>query len=65
MNKTKQKAGRKGGRATYEKYGKDYMSEIGKRGARTTWERYGIVPVDTSGYALVERATGKIRAIWG
>jgi hypothetical protein len=64
MNATKQKAGKLGGLATVAKHGKDHMSAIGRRGAATTWKRYAIQPVDSSGYALVERATGKIRAIW-
>ena len=60
----KQKAGRLGGLRTVEKRGKAHMSAIGKKGAATTWKLYAIQPVDSSGYALVERATGKIRAIW-
>lgn len=64
MNTTKQKAGRLGGLRTVEKHGKEHMRTIGRRGAATTWKRYAIMPVDSSGYALVERATGKIRAIW-
>jgi general stress protein YciG len=64
MNKAKQNAGRLGGLATVAKHGKEHMRTIGRRGAATTWRRYSIMPVDTSGYALVEKATGKIRAIW-
>jgi hypothetical protein len=65
---TKQKrkaAGRKGGLRTVEKHGREYMSEIGKRGAATLWRRYHLRPVDVSGWALVDRETGKVKAVWG
>lgn len=64
MNTTKQKAGRKGGLRTVERHGKEHMQAIGRRGAAATWKKYALMPVDSSGYAMVERATGKIRAIW-
>ncbi len=64
MNATKQKAGKLGGLRTVEKHGKEHMQEIGRRGAAATWRKYALMPVDSSGYAMVERSTGKIRAIW-
>ncbi len=65
MNATKQKAGKAGGLATVRKHGKEHMQAIGKRGAATTWKRYALLPVDTSGYAMVDRKTGEVKAIWG
>lgn len=63
MNKAQ--AGSLGGKATVNRYGREYMRSIGKRGAQTTWTRYGWLPVGTSGYALVHRETNKIVAIVG
>ena len=31
--------GRRGGKATFKKYGKGHMSEIGKRGAEKRWAK--------------------------
>lgn len=56
----KQEAGKLGGLSTYRKYGREHMSEIGKRGAYIFHKRYSIQPVMQSGYAIVERETGKI-----
>ena len=61
---TKSEAGRLGGLATARKHGKEYMAAIGRRGAQTTQERYMTVPVGTSQYALVNRQTNKIVAIF-
>ena len=56
---TKANAGRKGGLATFNKHGAQYMSAIGKRVARVFWQRYRLVPCDLADFAIVERATGK------
>ena len=61
---TKAEAGRLGGKATANKYGKAHMSEIGKRGAEVTWTRYSMQPVGTSQYAMIERETNRIVAIF-
>lgn len=61
---SKQAAGKLGGLATVAKHGREYMRAIGRRGAAELWRRYSLVPADTSGWALIERATGKVRAIW-
>lgn len=65
MNATKQNAGRLGGLATVEKYGKPYMAEIGRKGACVTWQRYTILPVGIGAYALVDRESGKVKSISG
>lgn len=51
-----------GGRACVEKYGLAYMAEIGRRGAAVTWQRYRLQPVGLSGWAMVDRVNGCIRA---
>ena len=61
---TKAQAGRLGGKATAEKYGKEHMAEIGKRGAEVTWTRYSMQPVGTNKFAMVERETNRIVAIF-
>ena len=57
---TKQTAGRLGGKATFEKYGREHMQDIGAQGAMTTWTRYIKVPYKQTQYALIDRETGKI-----
>ncbi len=61
---SKRQAGSIGGRVTVQRYGRGYMSQIGKRGNVSLRERYRLTVVEQSGYALVEKATGKIVAIW-
>ncbi len=61
----KQQAGSKGGRATFDKHGRAHMATIGKAGARTTWTRYYLAPIGQTEYAMVERATNKIKTIRG
>lgn len=56
MNKAD--AGRCGGKATVEKYGKEYMRELAKRGAKAFHEKYRLQKLSTSDFAIVERATG-------
>jgi hypothetical protein len=55
----KQQAGSKGGKTTFQKYGRNHMQDIGARGAMTTWTRYVKVPYGQTQYALVDRLTGK------
>jgi hypothetical protein len=59
----KQKAGRLGGLATVARYGRGHMAAIGKRGAATLWQRYNLLPYQLSKFALVDRETGKVKAI--
>ena len=61
----KQQAGSKGGRATVERHGREHMQQIGRRGAEVTWTRYSLSPYGLTQYAMVERATGKIKTIRG
>ena len=56
-------AGRLGGLATKNKYGRDHFRKIGARGALITWLTYGLKPVGTGGYAMVNRETGKIKVV--
>jgi len=58
---SKKQAGRKGGRATFARYGREHMQAIGKRGARTTWTRYRLSPIGTNNFALVDRQTNQIK----
>ncbi len=60
---TRQEAGRLGGRATYLKHGAAHMSSIGRRGALTTWGRYALAPLGLSGFAMVYRGTGEVKAL--
>jgi hypothetical protein len=64
MKHTKQSAGQIGGRTTVQRYGSQHMSNIGRRGASVTWQRYTLKPVNESQYAMVERSTGIIKAIF-
>lgn len=52
-----------GGQATFHKYGKKHMRKIGKDGATATWSKYDLIAVGTHSYAMVDRQTGKIKAI--
>ena len=58
---TKQQAGSKGGRATFERHGRGHMAKIGKAGARTTWTRYHLSPIGQSGWAMVDRQTNQVK----
>lgn len=62
---TKQNAGSLGGRKTFERYGSEHMRNIGRRGAASTWQRYTLAPVGASGWAMVDRKTGKVKAVTG
>lgn len=59
---TKSEAGRKGGRATVTKHGREHMQRIGQRGAARFWELYTMKPAGTSDFAIVRRETGKVIA---
>ena len=61
---TKKEAGRLGGKATAEKYGSEHMAEIGRKGAEATWTKYVLVPASTSQYAMVNRQTKEVVAIF-
>lgn len=60
---TKREAGRLGGLQTARVHGREYMRAIGKKGAHTTWERYTLKPVGICGWAMIERMTGKVKAL--
>lgn len=62
---TKQQAGKLGGLATLARHGAQHMAIIGKRGAAVTWKKYRLQPYGQSGYMLVDRETGIIKAIRG
>ena len=58
----RKEAGRRGGRATVAKHGKDHMSKIGKRGAAVFWKRYAFEPAGQSDFAIVKRDTREVIA---
>lgn len=60
---TKRQAGRLGGLQTAHRHGREHMQAIGRRGAAVTWERYTLKPVDIAGWAMVERGSGRIKAL--
>jgi len=62
---TKQQAGAIGGQETFKRHGRAHMVKIGKAGAATTWTRYYLAPIGQTEYAMVERATNKIKTIRG
>ena len=63
---TKRKqAGQRGGLATLAKHGRDHFSAIGKKGAAVFWKRYHMAPAGTSGWVIVNRETGKVKATIG
>jgi len=64
MKHNHKSAGSIGGRVTVERHGREHMRAIGKRGAKTTWTRYTLKPVNQSQYALVDRVTHEIKAIF-
>lgn len=61
---TKAESGRLGGKATVKKHGKDYMSEIGARGAKSTWDKYSMQPIGLNQFAMVNKTTNQIVAIF-
>lgn len=52
---TNNEAGRLGGLATRDKYGKAHYQKIGKLGAAVMWSRWRIMPAAFSGFILVNR----------
>lgn len=54
--------GRRGGRATVAKHGREHMQRIGKRGAASFWKRYTLRPAGTSDFAITNRKTGEVIA---
>lgn len=60
---TKSQAGHLGGISTLAKYGRRHFQDIGIKGTQVTWQRYNLLPIDIGGYAMVNRVTGKIKAI--
>ena len=64
MKHTKQTAGQIGGRVTVQKYGPEHMQTIGKRGASVTWTRYYLAPLNQSQYAMIDRKTQEVKAIF-
>ena len=62
LSKKRAAAGRLGGNATKQKHGREHYSRIGKLGAHTTRTRYRLEPIGQSGFAMVHRETGEVRA---
>ncbi len=60
----KRRAGRAGGLATLAKHGAGHMAKIGRLGAAELYRRYRLVPAGVAGWALVNRQTGEVRAVW-
>lgn len=63
LSEIRAEAGRKGGRATLKKHGRDHYRRIGRKGAESTWQRYSLRPYKTSQFAMVDRESGEIKAI--
>lgn len=57
---SKRQAGRRGGRATFERHGREHMAAIGRSGAAAFWKLYRVEPAGTSGWAIRRRDTGAI-----
>lgn len=62
VRQMKRIAGRKGGKTTFEKYGRDHMQFIGRAGADVMHMRYKLEPIGQNDFALVHRKTGVIKA---
>ncbi len=60
----KRRAGRRGGIVTFTRHGREHMQEIGKRGAAELYRRYRLVPAGVAGWALIDRETNEVRAVW-
>lgn len=60
---SKQQAGSKGGKTTFQRHGREHFRKIGKAGARVTWSRYHLAPIGQSGWAMVDRQTNAIKAV--
>jgi len=55
---TKSEAGRKGGKSTVKKYGREYMKNLAKRGAEAFHKKYKLSKLGTSDFAIINRETG-------
>ena len=64
-SEVKQRAGALGGAATMARHGRDHMARIGRKGAEAFWKRYTVQPAGVSGWAIVERETGQVKARTG
>ena len=54
---------RKAGKANAQKNGRAHMQEIGRKGSKATWEKYKLIPHGPNQFAMVDRKTGKVKAI--
>ena len=61
-NLLKVNAGRKGGLSTLKKYGVDHFRRLGQWGAHRMHATYRLEPVDRNDFAIVNRATGEVKA---
>ena len=62
---TKSQAGRLGGLTTLARHGKTHFKNIGRLGGLATRRKYCLLPVGVSGWSLVDRRSGIIKAVWG
>ena len=63
MESKQQKAGRRGGLATLEKYGVQHFQKLGKWGAHRMHATYRLEPHGLNDFALVNRETGDVKAL--
>lgn len=63
-SEVKRRTGQLGGLATVKRHGREHMQAIGKRGAATLWRRYGLKPCQLTRWALVDRETDEVKAVW-
>jgi general stress protein YciG len=61
-NMKRREWGKRGGRATLAKHGRDHFAAIGRKGAATFWKRYTMRPAGTSDFAIVDRKTNEVIA---
>lgn len=62
LSRKRASAGRRGGLATFAKYGVGHMKVIGAKGAKVFYSRYRLTPVGTSQFAIVCRETNEVKA---
>lgn len=58
---TRQESGRAGGLANVARHGPAHMAAIGRKGGRSTQRKYKLEPIGQSGWAMVDRQTGKVK----
>jgi general stress protein YciG len=63
LSQKRAEAGRRGGIATREKYGKDHFRKIGKLGGDSMHATYAMVPVSQNDFALVHREKRTVKAV--